>query len=185
MVCPASSSRGRKRAEYCRFGNDGKWSTATLRLGTPPQIVYLLAGTSSSITTTVDSIWCNDKSSGYDCDSRGRSFVVSQSTTWKDIGQYELGIRPDLDEAFLQYTSKDYDYGDFGRDSVKIGSDDGRNLTMDQQTIAVVNDTTRLVGVLGLGLKSRDFKGEEEYPSYISTLFNSNTIPSRYYTIPS
>ena len=89
---------------HCRFGNDGNWSTLTMRIGEPPQVVYLLAGTSSSITTAVGSVWCNDPQSGYNCQARGRSFDPTESTTWDDKGQWVLGIRSDLvnEQQFLQ-----------------------------------------------------------------------------------
>jgi hypothetical protein len=164
-----------------RYGNDGTWSTATLRLGSPSQVVYLLAGTGSSITTTVGSVWCNDEAqSGYSCDQRGRAFTTSESTTWQEIGQWTLGIRDSvLVEDYLLYTTKDLGYGDFGRDTIKILLDQS-DIEMDTQTIAVVNDTTQLLGMLGLGLDARSFSNDEQYPSFMSSLFDNQTIPSRY-----
>jgi hypothetical protein len=162
-----------------RFGNDGKWSTITVRLGNPVQAVFLLAGTGSSITTAVSSVWCNDPRSGYSCVDRGRQFDTSKSTTWQPIGLYGDLERPQLDEEYLKWTSLDLGYGAFGRDTVKIEDSQGRIVTLDNQTIAVVNDTTQLLGSLGLGLKTRSFKSDEAYPSFISVLANQSLIPSR------
>lgn len=147
-------------------------------------MVYLLGGTSSSITTAVGSTWCNDPRSGYDCNQRGRGFDTSASKTWHEIGQWTLGIRDGvLIEPYLQWTTKDLGYGEFGRDSIKILLDqsDKRNITLATQTIATVNDTTQLLGTFGLGLNTRSFSNDERYPSFMSTLFDSGMIPSRSY----
>jgi len=113
---------------------------------------------------------------------RGRAFNPANSTTWRGIGQYELKLRPELLDVNMQNSTWDFDYGSFGRDSVKIGNEDGRVLQMDNQTIAVVNDTTQYLGSLGLSLKSRSFLADEQYPSLVSTLFDTGTIPSKYNT---
>lgn len=152
-----------------------------MRIGEPAQIVYLLAGTSSSITTAVGSVWCNDLQSGYNCEARGRSFDPTESTTWDDQGQWALGIRSDLvnEQQFLQYTSKDYSYGNFGLESLSIANDQHRNLRLPRQVVAVVNDTTQLLGSLGLAINSRSFRKDEKYASFVSTLFDSGKIPSK------
>lgn len=152
-----------------------------MRIGEPAQIVYLLAGTSSSITTAVGSVWCNDPQSGYDCEVRGRSFDPTQSTTWREKGQWDLGIRPDLvgEQQFLESNSKDYNYGDFGLDSLAIADGQHRDIRLTGQVVAVVNDTTQLLGSLGLAVNSRSFRKDEQYPSFVSTLFDSGKIPSK------
>ena len=157
------------------------WSPATFRLGNPVQVVYLLVSTSSSVTTAVGSVSCSSLDAAYSCESRGRAFVTAESSTWSGIGQFKLDIRQNLIESYMQDNNNpDLGYGDFGRDSVKVGNDDNRNLRLNGKTIAVVNDTSQLLGSFGLAVKSYNFKGDEEYPSFLATLFDTRTIPGRY-----
>lgn len=164
-----------------RYGNDGNWSTITLRLGTPAQYVYLLAETSSSITTTVDTLWCSNSSSGYSCDERGRGFDIMESSTWKGIGEYPLDLRPELTDTKYLYTVQDYGYARYGRDKMKIKLEDNSVIQFNNRLIGVLNETTRLIGSLGLGVESTSFKREEAYPSFMSVLYDNGTIPSRSY----
>ncbi|KAI5805109.1 aspartic peptidase domain-containing protein [Geopyxis carbonaria] len=163
------------------YGNDGNWSTITLRLGTPAQYVYLLAETSSSITTTVDTLWCNDETSGYSCDERGRAFDIKKSSTWKGIGEYQIDLRPELTDTKYISTVMDYGFARFGRDKMKIKLEDNSVLEVNNRVIGVLNETTRLLGSLGLGVDSQSFKNEEAYPSFMSVLYDNGTIPSRSY----
>ena len=43
----------------------------------------------------------------------------------------------------------------------------------------MLNDTTQLVGSLGLGTNTRSFNAEEEYRSYLTALYEEGIIPSR------
>lgn len=167
-----------------RLGNDGKWSTITLRIGNQPQVVYLQASTGSSITTVVGPGWCDNTSTDYACDLRGRVFNPAQSTTWQSIGSYATQPQPYLyDESsslgFLKTNSKDYGWANFGRDTIKIANDQGPDFRIDHQTIGVINDTTTLLGTLGLSVKSRSFANEERYPSFLSSLHDNGTIPTK------
>ncbi|CCX07371.1 aspartic peptidase domain-containing protein [Pyronema domesticum] len=166
------------------LGNDGKWSTITLRIGNQPQVVYLQASTGSSITTVVGPGWCDNTSTDYACDLRGRVFNPAQSTTWQSIGSYATQPQPYLyDESsslgFLKTNSKDYGWANFGRDTIKIANDQGPDFRIDHQTIGVINDTTTLLGTLGLSVKSRSFANEERYPSFLSSLHDNGTIPTK------
>lgn len=166
-----------------RLGNDGNWSTATIRIGTPAQYAYVLISTTISETWVAGSAWCSDSASGYSCEERGNAVDTAASSTWEEFGQYSLGYRPELTDQRDQYSVKDMGYGDYGLDVLKFkttGSNPGE-YSFDRQIIGVINDTTHLVGMMGLNVASRSFINETTYPSLMSTLYDNGTIPSRSY----
>ncbi|TGZ80837.1 acid protease [Ascodesmis nigricans] len=162
-----------------RFGNDGTWSTLTARIGSPPQPVFVLAGTSTAVTTVAGFQWCDNTTlSGYTCADRGRAFDKSKSTTWEGIGHYTLNIRPELTKGQEVYGVTDYGYGEYGRDSLKF-VDGEKEVMLDDQVVAVVNDSTILLGSLGLGVETRSFSNEESYEGLLVALYKSGVVPSR------
>jgi hypothetical protein len=84
-----------------------------------------------------------------------------------------------VEEEYLKWTLLGLGYGAFRRDTVKLEDFQGLIVTLDNQTVAVVNDTTQLLGSLGLGLKTHSFKSDEAYPSFMSLLANQSLIPSQ------
>lgn len=88
-------------------GIDGPWSTFELRVGTPAQNIRFLPGTSSTLTTVVLPEGCQGQPK--DCaENRGGVFNKTASTTWSEIGLFNLGF-----EKGLGYN----DNGDFGHDT--------------------------------------------------------------------
>jgi hypothetical protein len=77
-----------------RDGNDGRWSSFAIQIGTPPQVVRLLPSTSGNSIWTVLDLACKE-SDGVDCPlSRGNVFKINASTTWVDKGLYQLPLTP-------------------------------------------------------------------------------------------
>lgn len=78
----------------CRDGNDGRWSSISIQVGTPPQVVRLLPSTSGNSVWTVLDVGCGE-SDGTDCpNSRGNLFNINSSTTWEDQGLFRLPLTP-------------------------------------------------------------------------------------------
>lgn len=153
----------------------------TARIGNPPQAVFLLADTSTSLTTVAESQWCSNTTiSGYSCDDRGRAFDKTKSTTWRSVGLYTLQIRPELAKDRDIFGVTDLGYGDYGRDAIKFKEGD-REIQFDDQLVATVNDSTLLLGSLGLGIEVRSFSNEEAFEGLLTTLYDTAVIPSRSY----
>ena len=64
-------------------GDDGPWSTFTLRLGTPEQVVTVMVSTASYQTWAVIPESCAQPASPNCASLRGGEFDYNQSTTWK------------------------------------------------------------------------------------------------------
>ena len=100
-------------------GNDGPWSTFTLRLGTPSQNVDVLISTASYQTWAVVPQGCTSDGPSNCADLRGGEFRYNKSTTWKQNdaspnGTFRLPI-----ESNLGYT--DSPNGLYGYDTIGLG----------------------------------------------------------------
>lgn len=164
------------------LGNDGFWSTVTLRVGTPPQPIFVHPFLSTSLILVPNSVWCSNLTySGYSCDSRGRGFSTSLSSTWRPIGQYDLDIRPELEDDRVIYGVTDLGYGEFGEDVVmmKEGDDAGREVSVQEIAVGAVNDSTVLLGELGLGVDVRSFDAQTTSEGMLGKLWKTGQIPGR------
>lgn len=98
---------------FLRDGNDGRWSSFSIQVGTPPQVVRLLPSTSGNSIWTVLDLGC-DESDGSDCpNSRGNLFNINASTTWEDKGLFELPLAP---LHYLPYSGN----ADVGSDTITV-----------------------------------------------------------------
>jgi hypothetical protein len=96
---------------FCRDGNDGKWSSFAIQIGTPPQAVRLFPSTGGQSIWAVLPIGC-DESEGSDCpNSRGNTFNPNESTTWEEQGLYKLPLSP---QHYLPYSGN----AKFGFDNI-------------------------------------------------------------------
>jgi hypothetical protein len=67
------------------IGNDGPWSSFNIRLGSPPQLLKMLASTSSSEIWAVSTKGCSGHD-GKECiTDRGQLFNSTTSSTWKSF----------------------------------------------------------------------------------------------------
>lgn len=98
---------------------------------------------------------------------RGGLFLANESTTWKDIGLYEMGNTLQLGHSGVGY---------YGADDICLNE----QLTIADQVVNIVNTTDWWIGSLGLGNKQTTFTNGE-MPSFLSTLGNRNLIPSLSY----
>ncbi|QIX00452.1 hypothetical protein AMS68_005969 [Peltaster fructicola] len=134
-------------------GIDGLWSTFEIQVGTPPQSVRLLPGTSAS---PADCIWpvieegCSVLNPEIpDCASkRGNLFTKNDSTTWSIQkltygGMFSMNI---VQEQTLNLYGNDNAY--FGFDTVRIGPNG--STVLNQQLVGAMGSNDFWHGVLGL-----------------------------------
>ncbi|KAL9596522.1 MAG: hypothetical protein Q9219_005743 [cf. Caloplaca sp. 3 TL-2023] len=151
-------------------GDDGKWSSFDLRVGTPEQAVRVLPSTAGSATWIVTPGGCQPVSE--DCSTaRGGLFNQSQSSTWKDLGPLTLALEQNLGHN---------ESAAYGLDRISLGiSNATGGPTLDNQTIAGIETEHWYVGLLGLQqqpMNLSDFSRPQ--PSVLSSLHTMNYIPS-------
>lgn len=149
------------------FGTDGFWSAAQIRVGTPEQYLWAYPSTISSETWVIGPDGCAGAAV---CQAeRGGLFYANQSTTYNELGDYQLGYNP----LGLATGS-----GDYGLDTISISD----SVSTPSQVIATVTSLDTWLGEFGLGVKETRFEGTTNYLSFISTLVqNESVIPSHSY----
>ena len=99
---------------------------------------------------------------------RGGLFEPNASSTWQEIGFYELDM-----DANLGFTG----YGEYGWDTIELD----QYIVSPHQAIGIVNSTQYWLGYLGLGINHINFTDNNEL-TYLSTLVeNQSYIPSHSY----
>ncbi len=159
------------RSSTFREGDDGAWSTFSLRVGTPDQYVRTLISTTATQPLVVLSDIC--PSASIDClDSRGGTFNISKSKTWNDQGGYNLG----LFEANLGYGDVT---AQFGLESLGLGLSNAFGPALDSQVIAASDSSRYGYGMLGLSIQPTNFSTyNNPQPSFFSSLSTKGLLPS-------
>lgn len=105
-------------------------------------------------------------------ESRGGIYFSDRSSTWNEIGLYELSI---YEEAMLGYSGN----GSYGFETVTLGWP-GNNLpSMEKQVITGFTTTEFYIGALGLDPWPVNFTElDNSHPSLLSSLKNQSKIPS-------
>ncbi|KAI4248263.1 MAG: hypothetical protein L6R42_009341 [Xanthoria sp. 1 TBL-2021] len=151
-------------------GDDGEWSTFDLRVGTPEQTVRVLPSTAGSATWLVTPGGCDPPSSTCS-EARAGIFNQNQSSTWKDLGLFTLGLEENLGRN---------DSGAFGLDTISLGlSNATGGPTLDSQVIAGIETERWYTAVFGLQqqpMNLTDFSQPQQ--SCLSALRARNLIPS-------
>lgn len=151
-------------------GNDGPWSTFTLRIGNPAQNVRLLPSTASQQTLVVLPLGCPPGFPPECGSSRGWLFNSTSSTTWVDKGNYKLLVGQNLELD---------DRGDFGFDSIGVGAQGTGGPTLDHQLLGATATDTFYLGIFGLNPRATNYSGfNDPVPSYITSLKHNGSIPS-------
>ena len=156
-------------------GNDGPWSTFTLRIGTPAQDVSAMVSTTGYQTWAVVPQGC-PSSEPADCAKlRVSLFNYNQSSTWvqnnvTSNGTFTLGLEENLD-----YTGN----GLYGYDTVALGWQGSNGPSLDQQIVAGIATPEFYYGIFGLDPRPTNLTNfNDPVPSYMSNLKNQNLIPS-------
>ncbi|KAL8657459.1 MAG: hypothetical protein Q9226_001888 [Calogaya cf. arnoldii] len=158
-------------------GNDGPWSSFTLRIGTPAQTVKVFVSTAGYQTWAVVPQGCI-KSDGADCTSlRGGVLDIEKSTTWTPVtaspngtDTFSIGL-----EARLGFSSN----GKYGLDTVALGWPGSGGPSLDHQVIAGIAAKEFYLGQFGLNPRPTNFTNfSDPVPSFLSTLKDRSMIPS-------
>jgi hypothetical protein len=164
-------------------GIDGSWNTFPLRIGTPEQYTRGFISTASQQTWAVYERACLvnqtdpknpeqlvQKLDGSCFDSRGRTFNYSTSTSWDNIGFYQL---------WLEKNIKRVGNGKYGYEKVGLGYTAPEGPTLDNTTVGVLVTDNFWLGHFGINPKSTNFTAfTDPSPSYMSQLFQKKQIPS-------
>lgn len=149
------------------LGDDGQWSAMVVRVGSNSQYLSLLPNTASSETWVIGPGGCDGTSTCQD--DRGGVFFARQSTTWADLGDYELDVDLDLGDT---------GYADYGLDTIALSD----SVSLDDQVLGMINTTEYWLGQFGLGVHSTRFSGDTNHLALLSSLVeNASLIPSHSY----
>ncbi|KAF2814039.1 acid protease [Mytilinidion resinicola] len=163
-------------------GNDGSWSTFTIRVGTPEQNFRVLPSTSGQEIwvpvpegcISTDPSDCGDLRGVYPYDGKASSgFLANQSSTWKSIGLYDLILEHQLGYAGA---------GMYGFDTVGLMIQNSGGPSLSGQVVAGIATKDFYLGIFGLGPKPSNFSNfDYPQPSYMRSLKDQNKIPSLSY----
>ena len=167
LIVPASSDWS---------GNDGNWSTFDLAVGSPAQSFKVLPSTLTSETWVPVSEGCSTASDLLACaGSRGvgypnLGFQTNASTTWSQIGIYELTTEQKL--------YGDAETGLYGLDTVSLNGT-GSPHKLENQTVAGIATADFWLGSFGLGIQASEFSVlPSGVPSLLSSIRQQKLIPS-------
>lgn len=99
--------------------------------------------------------------------NRGNLFLANESTTWENVGAYDLGFNPQVEDSGLGY---------YGYDKITLNGH-----VVPDQVIAIVKDTRYWLGYMGLGIKETNFKDANKLTLLSSLVQNQSLIPSHSY----
>lgn len=164
-------------------GIDGSWNTFPLRIGTPEQPTRALISTASqqtwaifeqaclvNVTDPRDETRLVEKLDRACFDSRGRTFNMSTSSTWDNIGFFQLWLEKNLEL---------WGNGKYGYDKVGLGYIESDGPTLDNTTVGTLITDAFWLGHFGLNPKSTNFSAfSDPSPSYMAQLFQGKQIPS-------
>ncbi|KAK2855690.1 hypothetical protein FQN49_004936 [Arthroderma sp. PD_2] len=148
------------------IGYDGAWSSVSIRVGTPSQWLEVIPNTGSSETWVIGRGGCD---ATMRCrKERGGLFLANASTTWTDVGLYELGSNLQLGDA---------GYGDYGYDVIGLNE----NVSVSDQVISMIPTAKWWIGSLGLGVTDTSFTDEKKLSLLSSLVQNESVVPSHSY----
>ncbi|KAK4161346.1 aspartic peptidase domain-containing protein [Cladorrhinum sp. PSN259] len=160
-------------------GNDGPWSTFDLRVGKPEQFVRVLVSTASPhALVPLEKYACSAQSfpaPPSDCAvSRGNLFDLNESSTWQNVGTYDInqdGVGLGATYGYSQPTQ-------FGFDNLAVGLN---GPALENQTVGgIATPEPFYLGIIGLNNQPMNFTslGNHSTSSFITTLKDQNKIPS-------
>lgn len=160
-------------------GNAGTWSTFVIGAGTPPQYFQVLPSTNGHQTWIPVPLGCNSTDPSNCAMLRGalphrgisnNGFLSNQSSTWEKKGLFKLGINNPLNLT---------GNGDYGYDTVRLGSDDPKGINLTHQLVAGIATKDFYIGQFGLNPKTSNFSNDDHpVPGYLENLVEAKLIPS-------
>ena len=152
-----------------RDGDDGSWSSFTIRVGTPAQDVRVFISTATEETWVVLPLGC--ATGDTPCpDARGQLFSPNASSTWSQQGYYQLDIERNLDVT---------GDGEYGNDTLGLGIQGSNGPTLKNQVIGGIATDNYYLGMFGVNPKPTNFTNDDSgQASYMTSLKDQNLIPS-------
>jgi hypothetical protein len=164
-------------------GIDGAWNTVPLRIGEPEQYTRAFVSTASQQTWAIHPQACMVNETDPDnanatvevfdrtCfEDRGRTFNVTASKTWDEIGFFQLWLEKNLGL---------WGNGQYGYDTVGIGYTTTDGPTLKNTTVGTLISDNFWLGHFGINPKPTNFSAfSDPSPSYLTYLFQSRQIPS-------
>jgi len=149
------------------LGYDGLWSSISIRVGSPEQWLSVIPSTVTQETWVIGPSGCDGTLA---CQNlRGGLFSANASTSFQNLGPYELGSDQQNDGGLV---------ADYGFDTIALSDE----VSVPVQTVAILNTTDFWLGEFGLGVQESRFNGTLNHPSYLSSLVQtSGNIPSHSY----
>ena len=158
-----------------RDGNDGLWSTFTLRVGNPAQSLRVLPSTAGQATWAVINKGCTPSQyTATNCpESRGGVFNANLSQTWEPKGNHNLGLEANFGLDNISAT--------YGLDTVALGfSNSTRGPELTKQVVAGFTSSKFYINTFGLGQQGTNLTNLDDfYSSFLPTLTSQSIIPSR------
>ncbi|KAL8782220.1 MAG: hypothetical protein Q9213_005586 [Squamulea squamosa] len=154
-----------------REGDDGPWSSFTLRVGTPAQDVRTFVSTSSQVSWIVLQGQGCRPNDGVCAEARGKLYNMNASSTWRPNGFWQLGYERNLGI---------YANGLYGNDTIGLGIQGSGGPTLTDQIMAVIGTQQVYVGMFAVNPKRTNYTGitEQGQASYMTNLKNQSLIPS-------
>jgi hypothetical protein len=153
-------------------GIDGKWSSFTLRVGTPQQFVRTFVSWAVYQTWVVLPLGCVSAEDQSACaDARGWLFDNETSSTFDYIGLYDLWVGRNLGPT---------PNAGFGFDRVGLSGVGENGPTLENTTVAAfAGQKMYYLGIFGINPKPSNFTGfNEPTASYMTQLKEQKMIPS-------
>jgi hypothetical protein len=168
-------------------GIDGAWNTFTLRIGSQRQNTSVLVSTANQQVWVVNAQACTTIAMGnlpgtasrmpsQQCvSSRGYLFNTSTSETWMETGYYSLEAGQNIGLDAVGY---------YGLDTVRLGTIEEEGPAIDNTTIGTIGTYSTLatpehwLGHIGLQSVPNTFLDQPSRPSFITSLFETQSIPS-------
>ncbi|ERF70821.1 hypothetical protein EPUS_02343 [Endocarpon pusillum Z07020] len=156
-------------------GIDGCWTTFSLHIGTPPQMVRLLPSITGNTIWVVLPRACPNSSPNTCWSDRGNIFTSDQSSTWVDKGLFQLPLNP---EHYLPFSGA----ANYGLENVAVGSNDNGGVSLPHQVVVGYDTEDFYLGALGLSpslVNISDYT--DQYLSLLGTLKKGNNVSSNSY----
>jgi aspartyl protease len=165
------------------MGDDGKWSTFTVAVGTPPQNFRILPSTQVSETWVIlpdgcissDPADCQTQRGGQPFNGQAPvGFLTNQSSTWEEIGLYSIQTEAALNGSIN---------GVFGSDTVGLNGGNSSSasggVSLAKQTVGGIAAKDVFLGVLGLSIAPSSFSSAANpIQTFLYNLYHDNLIPS-------
>ncbi|KAF2454342.1 aspartic peptidase domain-containing protein [Lineolata rhizophorae] len=154
-------------------GVDGPWSTFDFLVGTPPQRVRLLPSLGGSSSWVVVPEGCPASLPESCPDDRGFTFDYTASSSWDEIGLFELSLYV---ESQLGLSGNAI----YGFDSLTVGLQGAGGATAARQIVGGIGTPDFWIGAVGLDPTPMNFSDfNDPQPSFLESLVRDGVIPGR------